>query len=178
MTRATVLTGLAALSVQMAAGGRPALATDSRPPAVAAAPIAAPAATRMALPASAGRAAVASVPSGLKPDAGLWSRLLAGSWEYRAVDRAGRQVEITTLHFLPGGEYQVQLQYGPFPSEAVSRGRLRITNATATHADLLLTPSDKDPERLADESALSTRVQRLDSNRLRAADGSELLRKP
>jgi hypothetical protein len=176
MTRARVLAGLGALAVLMAPGGRPAMAADSRVPA--AAPLAAPAAGRVVLPAAPGPAAVASVPSSPKTDADLWSRLLAGSWEYRAVDRAGRQVEITTLRFLPGGEYLVQLQYGPFPSEPVSRGRLRITNATATHADLLLTPSDQDPERLADESALTTRVQRLDANRLRAADGSELLRKP
>lgn len=107
-----------------------------------------------------------------------WSRLLTGTWEYRAVDKAGRQVEITTIRFLPGGEYQTHLLYGAFKAEALSRGHLRIAKATDTEAELLLTPADKDPERLGEESTLTSRVRRVDANRLRAADGSELLRRP
>lgn len=169
----------------------PWLAAETARPAVPATPTVSPSATSVSSgrpvltpPVSAapppGTASFATPigPAAMATAAEAWSRLLTGTWEHRAVDKAARQVDITTLHFLPGGEYQTFRQYGPFKAEALSRGRLRITQATANEADLQMTPADQDPERLSEESTLKTRVLRLDANRLRAADGSELLRRP
>ncbi|MCX7902428.1 MAG: hypothetical protein N2483_09140 [Burkholderiaceae bacterium] len=122
--------------------------------------------------------AAPSIPNPVASSA-AWAQWLQGTWEQRSIDKAGQQVEITLVQFSASGEYQTSVQYGPFKAEPSSRGRVRIENASATQADLLFTPVDKDAERQpAEAQALSTRVTRVDANRMRAGAGSELTRKP
>jgi hypothetical protein len=126
-------------------------------------------------PSAPGQVGIASPTAG---SAAEWARWLQGTWEYRALDKANKQAEITVLQILAGGDYVAGLQYGAFKAETLSRGKLRIEQATAAEATLVFTPADQDPQRQPGELALATRVLRLDANRLRAADGSELQRRP
>lgn len=113
----------------------------------------------------------------LPPVVNVNPQVIVGRWSLTRTNAETRSSDVVTIEFMADGRYQAKNRNNLLPTpEKPSQGRYRIANLQGNAFDLRIERELADPESDPKDAADVQRITVVDSNTLRAADGSVVRR--
>lgn len=104
-------------------------------------------------------------------------KMIVGTWSHTRTDAETRSTDVVTIKFMADGRYQAQSRNSALPSPTKARqGRYAISNLQGNTFDLRIARDFVEPESDPKDAIDVQRITVIDSNTLRAADGSVVRR--
>lgn len=117
-------------------------------------------------------------PSNLSPPAvNVNPQVIVGRWSQATTDKETRGTDVLTIEFMADGRYRATNRNNLLPTpEKPAQGRYSVMNVQGNAFDLRIERALADPESDPRDAVVVQRITVVDSNTLRAADGSVVRR--
>ena len=116
-------------------------------------------------------------PSLSPPVVNVSPQVIVGRWSQRTTDKETRGTDVLTIEFTADGRYRATNRNSLLPTpEKPGQGRYSVVNVQGNAFDLRIERVLADPESDPRDAVVVQRITVVDSNTLRAADGSVVRR--